>query len=356
MTIPAQRLARQLIAKQPLRKPAEVVAWFGAMQAQDYLAALWALGLRTAGANELSIDAAIAEGSVIRTHLFRYTWQYVAREDLRWMLDLVSARVIGSAAARFRELELDLKTLKRCGQLFARALRGGNQFTRAEMGKVLSKGRISAVNRRLLHILGHAELNGVICSGGRQGKQPTFALLDERVPEHRPISREEALARLAVRYFRSRGPATDRDLAWWAGLPLTEARRAIELAGDELESASAGPVRYWSAGPNPRAARSPSACLLPAFDEYLVGYQDRTAVSQPAHYRKVSAATWSLDPAVVLNGQVVGTWRRVLEKRGVSVTVRLFQAIGARDRELLAEATDRYGRFLQSEARLSFQR
>lgn len=356
MTIPTQRLARQHLTRQPFSTPAEVVAWFGAMQAQDYPAALWALGLRTAKANAETIESAIADGSVIRTHVFRYTWQYVARGDLRWMLDLVGPRLIGSAASRFRELELDPKTLKRCGELFAKALAGGNQLTRAEMGAVLSRGRVTTLNRRLLEILGHAELDGVICSGGRRGKHTTFALLDERVPRGGSISRDEALARLAIRYFQSRGPATDRDLSWWTGLPLTEARRATELAGEEVESAVVGEMRYWSAGPGPRPGRRESAYLLPAFDEYLVGYRDRSAVSNPVHFRKVGPATWSLDPAVVVKGQVVGTWRRVAAKSRVSVAVSLFKPITSRERELVAKATDRYGRFLRLEPVLSFKR
>lgn len=356
MTIPAQRLARQHLTGQPLKTPAGVVAWFGAMQAQDYLAALWALGLRTKGAkDDLTIDAAIADGSVIRTHVFRYTWQYVAREDLRWMLNLVGPRLIRSAAGRFRELELDPKTLKRCGELFARALSGGNQLTRAEMAAVLSKGRVAVINRRLLEILGHAELDGVICSGGRRGKQTTFALLDERVPQGSSITRDEALARLAVRYFQSRGPATDRDLAWWSGLPLGEVRWAIELAGVVLESASVGQVRYWTAGPGLQAAGGSSAHLLPAYDEYLVGYQDRSAVSDPARFGK-TIADWILNPAVVLNGRVMGGWRRVLEKGSVAVTVTPFQKLSAGQRELVTEATNRYGHFLGLEPRLSFKR
>lgn len=344
------------MTRQPLKNPAEVVAWFGAMQAQDYLGALWALGLRGAGSNEAGIEAAVADGSVIRTHVFRYTWQFVAPKDLRWMLDLVGPRLIGSAASRFRQLGLDLKTLKRCGALFAKALSGGNHLTRAEMGRVLTEGRVTLTDRRLPEILGHAELDGVICSGARRGKHTTFALLDERVPKGRSISRETALARLAVRYFQSRGPATDRDLSWWTGLPLTEARRAIELARDELESATVGEVRYWSAGPGPRAGREKSAYLLPAYDEYLVGYRDRSAVSDPVHFRKVGPASWSLDPAVVLNGQVVGRWRRALMKNGVSVTISLFRPIASRDRELVAEAAYRYSEFLRLEPRLVFDR
>ena len=355
MTIPAQRLARQLITKQPHSSPAEVVAWLGAIQAQDYLAALWALGLRTAGANESTIEAAIADGSVIRTHVFRFTWQYVAREDLRWMLGLVGSRVIGSAAGRFRDLELDGKTLKRCGDLFARALSGGNQLTRVEMAEVLAKGKVKAVNLRLLHILGHAELDGVICSGGRRGKQSTFALLDDRVPKQGSIFRDEALQRIALRYFRSRGPASERDFSWWTGLNLSESRLAIELAGKELEKTVLDGRTFWHTGAKARSSRA-SAYLLPAFDEYLVGYTDRSAVSDIKHLGSINVGNGILNPIAVLDGQVVGTWRRTLEKKHVAVAIKLFQSLSVADRGRLTEATNRYGKFLRLEPKISFKR
>ena len=356
MPITAHRLARQLIARQPLKSPAAVVAWFGAIQAQDYLAALWALGLRTPKAAEGTIEAAIADGSVIRTHAFRGTWQYVTPGDLRWMLGLVGARVIAASASRYRELELDPKTLMRCEELFARALSGGKQLTRAEMARVLTQRRVPAVNRRLIHILGHAELDGVICSGGRRGKQPTFALLDDRVPRSRPISHDEALARIASRYFQSRGPATDRDLAWWTGLPLTMARRAIDLSAGGLESAMIDGERYWFTGGAARPARSPDAHLLPAFDEYLVGYQNRSAMLDPRHLRKVNAGGGMLKPAVVVDGRVVGTWRRVLEKGSVSVTALLFEPPSAVQHNAITKATDRYAGFLGLTPRLVIRR
>jgi hypothetical protein len=322
------------------------VAWFGAMQAQDYLAALWALGQRTAGATEATVEAAIAEGSVLRTHAFRGTWQYIAREDVYWILDLVGARVIRGMASRLRELELDDRTLKRCGEVFVRALEDGSHLTREEMAGALERGRLQGMRPRLMHVLGHAELSGIIASGGRRGKQPTFALLAHRAPRVRRLERDEALPELAIRYFQSRGPATANDLRWWIGMSLGDARLAIELAGKALESRVVGGETYWSTpGKQPRS-RNGATHLLPAFDEYLVGYADRSAVLDPRFIKRVNAGGGILKPAVVIDGQVVGTWMRSLAKGTVSLTTSPFTRLSRSEAGAVSRTADEYARFL----------
>ena len=355
MRIPAHRLDRQLISRRRFAAAADVVAWFGAMQAQDYLAAQWALGLRTPRATEATIEAAIASGRVIRTHLFRGTWQYVAREDVRWTLGLVGARVIASQASRYRELDLDARTLRRCGELFAKALVGGQQLTRREMGAVLARGRIPAVSRRLSHVLAHAELGGVICSGGRRGKQPTFALLDEIAPNAHVRKREEALAELALRYFQSRGPATMRDFTWWTGFTLGDAREALDLAKVKLVSERVDGETYWLVDGKMVSRPSPSAHLLPAFDEYLVGYRDRSALIDPQYLRLVNAGGGMLNPAAVIDGRVVGTWKRTLGKQAVAITVRPFRGLRGPERDAIIAAAERYAAFLGLAGRISIQ-
>jgi hypothetical protein len=346
LPIHARRLASQLVSHQRFAAPAQVVAWLGAIQAQDYLAALWALGLRTADASEASIEAAIADGSVIRTHVFRGTWQYVAREDVRWMVALVGARVIAGAASRFGELGLDAKTLERATELFAAALAGGKQLTRKEMAAVLARRRVSIAGGSLLHVLGYAELRGVICSGGRRGKQPTFALLDERAPKARARSREQALAELARRYFQSRGPATERDFAWWTGLPLRDVREALELAKPDLQRVELGGVVYWSGDDAVAAPRRSSAHLIPAFDEVLIGYQDRSALVDAAHVRRINRGGGILKPALVLDDRVQGTWTRTIEKGAVSIVVVPFRDVSDRERARIVAAAERYAAFV----------
>src|SRR5512147_133201 len=191
------RLHRQRLLRPHSTSPADVLRWFGAMQAQDSRGALWALGLRTRGATEADIARALDEGSVVRTHVFRWTWQYVVAGDLRWMLGLVGNRLLRGAAGRNRQLELDSSILRRAANVFSRALAGGKHLTRAELATALDRAKITSAGGRLSHLLGHAELSAIICSGAPRGKHLTFALLDERIPPTRAMDRDAALAQLA---------------------------------------------------------------------------------------------------------------------------------------------------------------
>ena len=355
MRIAAQRLENQCVSRQRLKSPAAVVNWFGAIQAQDYLGALWALGLRTAGSSESSIQAALDAGSVIRTHVFRGTWQYVAREDVRWMLALIGPRLLASYASRYRVFGLDARTLARANALFAQALEGEKAFTRAEMAAVLARRRIGS-RGQLMHLLGHAELSGVICSGVRRGKQPTFTLLRERIPETKPRTREQALAELAERYFQSRGPATERDFAWWTGLPIRDVRESIELAKPKLEVATLGEQKYWCAEASPATRRAPGTHLLPAFDECLVAYKDRGAFVDPRHIRTINAGGGMLKPTLFSAGKALGTWQRAIEKNAVVISVKPFRKLTFDERDGVAAAAERYARFLGLQSRLRIAR
>jgi hypothetical protein len=344
-SLSAERLHRQLISRQPFARPVDVLRWFGAMQAQDYPASLWALGLRTAGARHADVEAALADGNIIRMHGFRGTWQHVAREDARWMLGLVGARLLSGNLRRMSAVGLLPKTLERAVERMAAALAGGRQLTRHELAAALARARIASDGGRLMHILWHAELRGVLCSGAPRGKQQTFALFDERVPPARPLEREAALAQLAERYFRSRGPATERDFAWWSGLNLGEVRQAIALACPSLSRVALDGRDYWTADDDGRSALD-GVRLLPAFDECLIGYQDRAAFVAPAHVRKINAGGGLLKPIVLVDGRAVGTWRRAVGKARVPVSVQPFRKLSPAERSALATAIDRYSAFV----------
>jgi hypothetical protein len=345
--VASARLSRQQIERHEFTKAADVVAWLGAMQAQDFGAAKWALGIRLPeGTTVADVDSALSGGDVIRTHVLRSTYQLVHSSDVRWMLALVAPRLIARHAARYRQLDLDEPTFRRSRAALETALRDGDQLTREELAVVLGRAKISTAGQRLAHLLARAELDAVICSGAVRGKQATWALLAHRVPSRSDLrSREEALAELAHRYFRSRGPATVADFAWWSGLTISEARAALESVRSNLTADVICGQAYW--GPGGRSA-SPSplhAHLLPAFDEYLVAYKDRTAVLAPEHVQRINAGGGLLAPSIVLDGAVVGIWRAGKRRGEVDVELDFFEP-HSRVHPAIGRAVARFAAFL----------
>ena len=300
------------------------------MQAQDYLGALWAVGLRMKKATEAIVEQAIADRTIVRTWPMRGTLHFVAAADIRWMLELLAPRMIAGSKTRYRQLELDQDVFDRSRKVIVRALEGGRQLTRAALYKVLYLKGISPSGQRGIHILQRHALDGLLCFASRQGRQPAFALLEEWVPPARKLTRDEALATLAERYFTSHGPATLQDFTWWSGLTVADARRAMEM--------SRADTRLRGGKPAP-------AYLLPPYDEYTVAYKDRSAVLDPAHGGEVSG-NGIFYPILVLDGQVAGTWKRELKKDSVVVTLSPFEPLKKNEREAVADAAERYGRFL----------
>jgi hypothetical protein len=359
--IGARRLAAQRLAAGACRRPEEVVAWLGAVQAQDYPAARWALGLRLreGRTSDASVEEAIAGGAIVRTHALRGTWQLIAPRDVRWVLSLVRAAIAGRAASRHRQLGLDAATLRKSGAVLERVLGESGELARDEVAAALEGAGIPASGPRLSHLLAHAEHEGLICSGGLRGKRLTYALLDQRVPDPGLFrDRAEAVAELARRYFVSRGPATLSDFTWWSGLGAREARAGVEAAGSSLSAEVLGGTTFWfasrgaGAGEGTRAAEA--AHLLPAFDEYLVAYRDRGAVLEPGHATRVNAGGGLLGPCVLIGGRVVATWRREVGRKEVVVEVSPFGRMGGRQREVVAAAVERYARFLGVAGRVAF--
>jgi hypothetical protein len=346
--IPVQRLKNQHLTVQRAGI-IDVVAALGAMQAQDYSGGLWAVGLRAKGATEGDVEAALAEGAILRTHPMRGTHHFVARDDMRWMIGLFGQLMIKRNARRNRELELDDKQIAKALDVIARACEGGNHLDRAGVATVLTRARISPEGQRLAHIIYRAELEGLVCSGRRKGKQITIALFDERVPKSRPRTREESLADLARRYFTTRGPASERDFAWWCQLPAADVREAIALAGDELVAETIGGTKLWRCATRAKAATGPRAYLLPAFDEYTVAYADRSHVGVPP----ASATTFNerslLGPNLVLDGQVIGSWKRTAGKKKVAIELAPWNQVATKDRGALEEAAVRYAAFVDLE-------
>ena len=249
------RLRNQRLVNSSFHKPTEVLKWLGAVQAQDFYGAKWALGLRLRDATDELIEAAFTDGEIIRTHVMRPTWHFVAASDIRWLLELTAPRVNMTARGYYRKFELDDAVFKRINKALERAMRGGRHLTRQEVRTALSKARIPCDDLlRFTFILLRAELDALICSGARRGKQFTYALFDERVPDTKALSKDEALAELARRYFTSRGPATLRDFVWWSGLSSSDARNGLASVQDSLSKERIDSEDYWFSPPTARVA------------------------------------------------------------------------------------------------------
>ena len=349
MNIGRVRLANQHVTRPTLDDPAEVVRHLGAVQAQDFLGGLWAVGLRTRGATESVVEDAIARRAIIRTWPMRGTLHFVTAEDARWMTSLMSPRVLAGAASRFRQLELDANTFARSADVAVRALEGGKCVRRDAMYSQWNDAGIPTHDSRGLHILGYLAQTGVLCFGPRDGKQHTFTLLEEWLPAVRARDRDEALGELARRYFTSHGPATVHDLAWWSGLTLADLRIGLEHAKPQLESTEIGDRTFWFApSATPRPAKT--AYLLPAWDEFTVGYRDRNDMLDSKYAVRVNAGGGVLRPVTVIDGQVLGTWQRTLGKGGVTVEPTWFKTIAPDARRAFDAAIDRYARFIGMEA------
>jgi hypothetical protein len=271
----------------------------------------------------------------------RPTWHFVAASDIHWMLQLTAPRVHQALGFANRYYELDAAMRTRAATIIERALSGGESLTRAELGARLARAGIAASGPRLAMLAIHAELEGVVCSGPSRGKLQTYALLATRVPTVTRLSRDEALADLTRRYFRSHGPATIRDFVWWSGLTTADATRGLEIVGGERQPI--GACTYWAVPERP-GTRRPKATvhLLPIYDEYLVAYRDLQAVPRQ------SGSGGILEQAIVVAGQIAGTWKPAAQSDGVSVEVRAQRALTRHEWRGLTDAAARYGRFLQT--------
>ena len=344
--IAARRLRNQLISHKGLGRPAAVVSWHGAVQAQEYDAAKWGLALRMTDATAVTeIERALDAGHILRTHVMRPTWHFVAADDIRWMLELTGPRVQRVMSSYNRRLGLDANVLARTTAVIERAL-AGTTLTRQELRAHAARARLPLDNVRLAHAVMHAELEGVICSGPRRGKQHTYTLLAERAPGAVRLSRDEAIATLAGRYFRSHGPATVRDFVWWSGLTTGDAKRGLDMIRARSEEVDGR--MYWTIGPAPRGAvRDRPVLLLPIYDEYLIAYRDRDAVPHgPSRTGLATGAFATFQHALVIAGQVAGTWR--ISRRVSSMRVEVFPArrLTRVEQRALDEAVRRFERFL----------
>lgn len=348
------RLRCQHLSSAPFQEPAEAVRWLTAVQSQDYYGAKWALGLRLQDSVDSDLDVAFNSGAILRTHVLRPTWHFVAPEDIRWLLQLTAPRVHIRLGTGYRQLDLDDETRKRCHEVLARALAGGKHLTRPELGQALLQAGIEAESgQRLTYTMMSAELDGILCSGPRCGKQFTYALLEEWVPPAPERTHEEALAELTRRYFLSHGPATVYDFANWSGLTLADGRSGLAIVQNELEQAEINDQTYWFS-PNilPDRQHPPRAYILSVFDEYFIGYKDRSAIASDTVSTQLGNLGNALTYLLVLDGQIIGSCRRTLQKETVTIALNSFRQLAADEQQAIVEAANQLGAFLEMRVEL----
>jgi hypothetical protein len=358
LDIAQRRLLSQRLSGPKLGTPGEATAWLAACQAQDFAGAKWAVGLRLSTATDAGLEQSFNRGEILRTHLLRPTWHFVTPADIRWLLELTAGRVHAVNAGMYRQAGLDGETFQRSLAALASALQGGQYQTRDELRQALQQAGVSTDKEfRMTYIMMHAELEGLVCSGPRRGKQFTYALLDERAQQAKRLRRDEALAELAQRYFTSRGPATVQDFAKWSGLTVAEAGSGLEAVKDQLEQEVVdGQVCWFAPGEMGAEQASPAVHLLSIYDEYISGYKDRSAMVAPDVGKRLMAMGAALGYIVVVDGQVVGTWRRTLKRQAVMIELNLMQPLATAEMLAVEAAAVRYGEFLGLKPELVNQR
>jgi hypothetical protein len=347
------RLYNQQITGTHRKNAKDIVSWMGAMQAQDFNMAKWAVGIRLPGTTDELIQAALDKGQILRTHVLRPTWHLVSAADIYWMLELTASHIMASARSRWKQLELTETILNKSLRIIEEALAGGNHLTREELCNKLAKTKIATNDQRAAHIMFYAELQKIVCSGTIRKKQQTYALLSERVPKQHLLSREESLAALAKKYFMSHGPATMQDFGWWSGLTLTETKKALEMIKSDLVSVKINTEMYWGVDlVTASESAKGAAYLLPAYDEFIISYKNRSASLAMENHGVAISNNGIFRPVVIVDGQVTGIWSRTIKKDTLLIEMNLFKSPGKKEKTFLEKAAESFGAFLNKKTEI----
>lgn len=345
LAIAVWRLHSQQLHQLQWQQPEQIVQWLGGVQAQNATEALWSMGLRLRDCTSAEAQRAIEEQRIVRTWVFRGTLHYIAATDLFWLLQLLAPMTIRRNARRYRQLDLDETMFAQSNQVIRSALEPGKPLIRAEIARALEDRGISAAGQRVHYLVQRAALDAVICQGVQRGREPTYMLVSEWIGAMTErASPRQPLAALAERYFSSHGPATVQDFAWWSGLPVTTARQALETAQSLVQVETEGYV-LWAGRTPSEPSLAQMACLLPPYDEYLLGYRDRTQVLDPTYAKRVNAGGGMPKPTIVLNGKIVGTWKRTFKNDRIQMTLDPFAKLVETERLVVERAAQRYGAF-----------
>jgi hypothetical protein len=343
------RLHNQLISNQRFKSPGEVVRWLGAVQAQDFTGAKWSVALRLPCAVDNDIEKAIAERSIIRTWPMRGTLHFVAAEDARWLLKLLTPRIIARSAGRYKQLQLDNNVFGKSQEIVGAALEGNKQLTRGEIYSVLEKNGIATSEQRGIHILNHLAQNQIICHGSHNEKQPTYALFDEWINYSRDLNESESLAEVTLRYFTSHGPATINDFVWWTGLKVSDAKRGLTSVADKLAFIEAEGKTYWHSPAQTDLSEKSNCFLLPGFDEYMLGYTDRSLILDKVHWAKIVPGNNGMFMStIIIDGKVEGTWKRIFKNGMLQLDMYLFRKTSNFRMKRIEIQAEKLGKYLSA--------
>ena len=337
------RMVNQQLTHPDFTKSADLVQWMGCIQAQDFGAAKWAIGARIKGITHSEVESDYNEGNILRTHILRPTWHFVAREDIRWILKLTAGKVRTFCRNYYRRLGIEDADLKKSNKIFQKELKGGLQLTRTELKGFLTKEKIDTSDIRMGFLLMDAELDGILCSGKRKGKQFTYALLEDRAPSGKSFEAEDAVRELTKRYFQSRGPASLKDFCWWSGLSVKNALAGIEMNARKLICETIDGQEYWFFKPE-RIVKRDSIHFLPVYDEYAVGYHDRSAILDPEHHTSTGHGIFR--PVIVHNGRIAGIWKKSEKKGRTIIEKEIFNSPGRLTAVSIKKAEKVYEQFL----------
>lgn len=340
------RLFTQQLALPEFDTPAEVVAWMGAVQAQEIMLSKWAVGLRTKTPSLAAVERALESGDILRMHILRPTWHYVAAKDAGWMVQISGPRIKAAwtSFARHNGIALDGSLVAKAYKILEKIL-SGKSLDRGELSEYFTRNGLAVTDSILRYVLCCAEADGLVCSGPARGRTHTYMLMQERVKNASACPRDEALFRLARLYFQSHSPASLEDFTWWSGLSVSEARRAVLSLGAELACEFFGGRKLFVHTSCPvREAPFGVVHLLPPFDEFLISYKDRSDALEPKHQPKAFNRFGTFYPVILADGKIVGNWQQ--KGKSAQPETSFFVRKHGVDKVALAAALKRYFNFL----------
>jgi hypothetical protein len=336
-----RRMGSQHLWGEPQPAPVDVVRSLTAMQAQEFGYAKWSVAQRCSQSTKAAIDKALLDGAILRTHVLRPTWHFVAAQDIHWLTRLTGPRVNATNAALYRRLGLNDKIFTKSAKVFAKAVEGRTYRTRPELAEILRKNKLPTENLQVICMIMHAELDAILCSGPCRGKQRTYAAVDERAPDVRCLHPEEALAEITLRYFTTHGPATIKDFRWWSSLTAGQIKAGLETAKAQFEHETIDGRTFWFHPANSPAQppKTPRIDLVQIYDECFMSYTESRPIMVDASVK----GEHKFAHPILLNGRRIGSWT---QSRPTTIQVHLLKPLTKTMNRALNEAVQRYASYL----------